>query len=374
MNKRVCILRSNPVKPDSRVEKEAACLAEAGYEILILSWDRDGNHAPQKGVIKAFGYDIPIIWFGHKAAFGAGLKSLKSFLLFQSDLFKWLKKYRKEYDIIHACDFDTAFTARQIQKFYHKKLIFDIFDFICGEPKNLLQKIVRNTQNKIINNADATIICTEQRKKQIRDSSPKKLAIVHNTPPKVVVASQDISQNNKKIKVCYVGILQEWRLLEEIPKFFIEHSDFELHIAGFGKYEEKYQELAKKYSNIIFYGRIPYTETLELEASCDIMLAIYDPKLENHRFAAPNKFYESLMLAKPVVMAKGTGMSDIVEENQIGVTIDYDIKGFSKGLLELASQKAQWYAMKTKMSQIYNNTYCWDEMKRRLINLYSSLD
>lgn len=40
---RVCILRSNPVRPDSRVEKEAWSLAKAGYDVHILAWDRDTN-------------------------------------------------------------------------------------------------------------------------------------------------------------------------------------------------------------------------------------------------------------------------------------------------------------------------------------------
>ena len=41
---KVCILRSNPVKPDSRVEKEALALACAGYSVEIVCWDRDSNH------------------------------------------------------------------------------------------------------------------------------------------------------------------------------------------------------------------------------------------------------------------------------------------------------------------------------------------
>lgn len=373
MKKRVCLLRSNPIRPDSRVEKEAACLVEAGYEVLILSWDRDKNHEVQDGVVMAFGFKIPIIWFGYKADFGAGMKSLKPFLLFQTALFFWLTKHRNEYDIIHACDFDTAFTACHIKHLYHKTLIFDIFDFLYGEPKNLLQKCIRGIQNRIINSADATIICTEQRKQQIRDSHPKKLAIIHNTPPKVEIDKKESYSRNRNIKVCYVGVLQDWRLLEDIPQFFIEHPNYELHIGGFGKYENEYQRLANEYPNIIYYGRLPYNKTLELEADCDIMLAIYDPKLENHRFAAPNKFYESLMLARPVVMAKGTGMSNIVDENQIGVTIDYSIEGFSKGLLELTSKIDEWPKMKLRMSELYNTDYCWDEMKRRLLKLYSTI-
>ncbi len=370
MTKRIYILRSNPVKPDSRVEKEAACLAEAGYKVSILAWDRESNHKAEKGEIDCFGYKIPIVWFGKHAAFGAGMKSLKAFVGFQKCLFNWLRCHRKEYDIIHACDFDTAFTARLIQKLYHKILIFDVFDFLYGEPKNKLQSYIRFLQNRIINSADATIICTEERTIQIRDSRPKRLAVIHNTPPKVNIEPR-FDDNDDRIKICYVGILQDFRLLEEIPEFFIKHSEFELHIGGFGKFEQFYKDLSAKYKNIVFHGRLPYQKTLQLEASCDIMLAIYDPSIENHRFAAPNKFYESLMLAKPVVMVRGTGMSQVVETEDIGVLIDYSLRGFENGIFELASRKIEWLAMQRRMANIYDSQYCWSEMKQRLLRLYS---
>lgn len=372
MKPSIVFLRSNAIRPDSRVEKEVACLVEAGYRVVILAWDRDSDHKPVKEVLTAFGVDIPIIRFGIKARFGAGLKTIRQFMLFQFALYRWLKKNRTRYDIIHACDFDTALTASWIQKRYKKKLVFDIFDFLAGEPKNFFQKLIKQTQIRLINRADATIICTEKRKKQIRDANPKKLCVIHNTPP-VVSFENNIVRNTDSIRVCYVGILQEYRLLEIIPQFFIENPKIEFHVGGFGKFEQMYSDLADKYPNIKFYGRIPYEETLKLERSCDIMLAIYDPALENHRFAAPNKFYESLNLAKPVIMVKGTGMSEVVSEYNIGETIDYSLDGFTTGMKQLISKREQWPAMAERMYKIYKEQFNWAEMKIRLLALYSSL-
>ena len=103
------------------------------------------------------------------------------------------------------------------------------------------------------------------------------------------------------------------------------------------------------------------------------MLAIYDPVIENHRFAAPNKFYESLMLGKPVIMARGTGMSQVVEDNTIGVLIDYSKEGFADGINRLFEMKDEWPAMGNRMKALYQEQYCWDEMERRLIQLYAEL-
>jgi len=365
------IIRSNQVAPDSRVEKETSALAEYGYNVKILAWDRRSNHKKTEEYIEAFGQRIPIVRFGHKANFGDGLKSIKSYLGFQWSIFKWLIANRQQYDVIHACDFDTAFTSTIANLFLKKKFIFDIFDYIAGERQTIIQKTLCRLQNAIINRADVTIICTEERQKQIQPSIPKKLVVIHNTPPKSGLCQQFRPPRNL-IKICYVGILQDYRLLEEIPEFFIKHPEFEFHIGGFGKFESLYQDLSHKYPNIKYYGRLQYQDTLKLECECDIMLAIYDPAIENHIFAAPNKFYEALMLGKPLIMAKGTGMSQLIEQYQLGETIEYSVQGFEQGILRLVKQKDKWSDIHNKMNEVYAS-YSWNEMKHRLIDLYKDI-
>lgn len=371
MNLRIVIIRSNQVAPDSRVEKEASALVEYGHDVKILAWDRRSNHKETEEVIEAFGQCISIVRFGHIANFGDGFKSIKSYLLFQWDVFKWLIVNRKSYDVIHACDFDTAWVSTFTNIFLRKKYIFDIFDYIGGERATIVQKLLCKVQNTIINRSDATIICTEKRMRQIAPSKPRKLVVIHNTPPQMG-GDEEYNPTHTHIKICYVGILQDYRLLEEIPDFFKKHLEYELHIGGFGKFDALYQKLSKEYANIKYYGRLQYKDTLKLERECDIMLAIYDPSIENHVFAAPNKFYEGLMLGKPLIMVHGTGMSEIVDEHNIGETIEYSVEGFEQGILKLAGRKEEWPNIHKKMNILYNQ-YSWEAMKSRLVNLYEEL-
>ena len=92
-----------------------------------------------------------------------------------------------------------------------------------------------------------------------------------------------------------------------------------------------FAEMAQKCENIFYYGRIPYDRTIALEKECDVMCAIYDPKVPNHYYAAPNKFYEALMLGMPLIMAKGTGSNQqpMFEREDIPENIRplYDIAG-----------------------------------------------
>lgn len=369
--KNICIIRSNSVNPDSRVEKEAYTLQRNGYNVNILAWDRDSNHYARNENIIVEGRKIPITRLGYKASFGEGFKNLKPYLMFQFSMQRWLLINRKNYDVIHACDFDTALFSFVVAKLLRKKFVFDIFDFLRSRPKNLPQKIIRWLQFFIVNHADGTIICSEERMGQIKGTHPKNICVIHNTPMKTTKI--DTKVDNKYPTVAYVGVLQDYRLLEEVLDYFSKHDEYIFNIGGFGKYEKLVEEYSKKNENINFFGRIPYESTLELEAKSDIILAIYDPSIGNHYYAAPNKFYEALMLGKPLIMVKGTGMSKYVSDNSIGELIDYSEEGFEVGLNNLIAQRSNWEYMSLKMNDLYDKDFSWDIMSVRLISFYKSL-
>lgn len=368
---KICILRSNSVNPDSRVEKEAEALKEAGYIVDIFCWDRECNHKTELNYIH--NDTIKVFRNGHKAEYGAGLKSLKSFLMFQFSMAVWIFKNRRNYDAFHACDFDTAFFSYLMVRLCKRKFIFDIFDFLYGEPHNFLQKLIKKVQYYLINKADAVIICTENRREQIEGTSPRRLCIIHNTPSEELLGSEcPVTIDKKRPSVVYVGILQEYRLLPELLNFFSTNNDIDFYIGGFGKLEKLCID-ADRFNNIHYLGKLSYDQTLSLESMCDIMLAIYDPSIENHHYAAPNKFYESLMLGKPVIMVRGTGMSDEVEKNDIGVLIDYSEDSFAYGIHSLLEKRNEWDRISETMKHIYKTKYNWDIMKKRLADLYSEL-
>ena len=379
MKKRVVLIRSNPVSPDPPVEKATDTLIANGYEVSVIGWDRGSDEAEKTETLILEHGNAQIVRFGIPAMFDGGIKkNLLPLSKFQIRLHKWLKKHRNEYDIIHAFDFDTGFIANKIARKYNKKLIYHILDFYIDShniPSKYLKSTIKNAEFAVINNADATIICTEKRREQIAGTTPKRLEIIHNTPKAVNQISDSFSEikNSTRCKIVYVGILAGSRFLREIIKFVEKDERFEFHIGGFGIMENEVAEAAKKCERIFYYGKLPYDKTLSLEQACDVMTAIYDPKVPNHKFAAPNKFYESLMLGKPVIMAYNTGFDEIIKKNNIGCLIEFDESGLSNGLNNLIQQKDEWLSMSERMKKLYKEQYSWAEMERRLVELYTSI-
>lgn len=377
---RVVLIRSNPVAPDPPVEKMANALLGLGHSVYIVGWDRNSDYLAETDTIKMRNGNADIIRFDINATYGGGLKgNLKPLYNFQRRLRKWLNDNKDNIDIIHAFDFDTGFVAEYFAKRNGKKFVYHMLDYYIDSHNlgnGILRDIVRKAENKVIEGANATIICTEKRKEQIAGSKPKQLYVIHNTPdtqcidPNTTVIK---SQDNNKMKIVYVGILANSRMLKEIAEIVAHDTRYEFHIGGFGKLGRVFDEYEKKYNNIYYYGKLPYSKTLALEKECDVMVAIYDPSVRNNQFSAPNKFYESLMIGKPLIMAKGTGFDDIIERHGIGTCVAFSKAGIEQGLQEVFRKKCCWKQIEEKAIYLYKREYSWAMMEERIKEIYSKM-
>ena len=372
----IVLIRSNPVKPYPRLQKMAGCLIRRGYGVTVLAWDRDSDYESREEVLNLGDCNCTIVRVGIEGQFGGGIKkNLKGFIQFQEFIYKWLKDNRDSYDVIHAYDLDTGLTAHRAAKRFRKIMIYDIPDYYSNGHgyTGFICKLSNTLENRVINKAFATIICTEERKKEIYGTHPPRLYVIHNTP-NVEVKTFAIEENGK-LKLAYIGIFSPRRFLREMTELVARRDDCELHIGGYGANMESYfEDMAEKHENIKYYGRVPYEKTIQIESNSDILPVIYDPSLLNHVYAAPNKFYEALALGKPLIMAKGTGMSSVVEKYDLGETIDYNVESLELAINRLISRRAEWPEISRREQELYKTTYSWTEMENRIYKLYDEVE
>ena len=376
---RIVLIRATEVMPDPPVEKMANTLISQGHSVTILAWDRSNTYAERGSIKKLANSETEIVHFGIPAKYSGGIKAnFKGLLLFQMRIIRWLFRHRREYDAVHAFDFDTGFASMICCKLLRKKLIYHVLDYyVEGHilPSRLLNSIIEFFEIRVINSANATVICTEKRKEQIRKASPRKLYVIHNTPDSVQQMDTSFQVNGwtGKLKLVYVGVLSRMRLLKETVEVVSKMDDVEMHIGGFGEYEDWMQKAAEQYSNVFFYGKLQYSETLALEKQCDIMMAVYDPSIRNHKYAAPNKFYESIMLGKPIIMAYDTGHDDIITKNDIGILTEYSESGIRDAIYALEKRRNEWNDMGKRAMNLYNSNYSWTIMTERIEEMYRNL-
>lgn len=127
----------------------------------------------------------------------------------------------------------------------------------------------------------------------------------------------------KELHIGFVGLLRYTsvgRLLDTCRDF----PHFRVHIHGRGAYEEEVR--CKVVSGKDKYaGAFLYPDDLkEIYASIDINYVMYDTSDTNVTMALPNKLYESIYFATPLIVSSGTYLADLVEGYGIGLVWDYN--------------------------------------------------
>ncbi|PRR70679.1 glycosyltransferase family 4 protein [Neomoorella humiferrea] len=372
---RVLICRSNPVAPDPRVEKIAQALCQAGYEVLVLAWDRTGQLPREEW---QQGYHI--VRFSHPASYGLGLKNIFHILRWQTFLLRFFIRNRQGIRICHACDFDTLLPCLFSKVFRGNRVIYDVFDFYADSRRTIpgfMRKLLYMFELKALNHADAVILVDEARRKQIARGKPRHVTIVYNSPPDILDALRfNVSPIRRaELYLAYVGLLQVERGLLEILEVLTRHPEWHLDLAGFGGGdEERILGLARLLSNVTWHGRVPYKQALELSYAADVLFATYDPAIPNHRYSSPNKVFEAMMLAKPVVVARGTGIDRLVEEVNCGLVVVYgDVAALEAALIRLARDPALRQRLGENGRRAYEEKYSWNLMRERLLALYRKI-
>lgn len=379
---KILFLRTNSCAPDPRVEKEVNTLISChNYSVKLICWDRDGRKGTFSESLMLPNGTVPVLRLGIPASWGGGMKSnFLPMLKFEWKLFWWLLIHGNEYDVIHACDLLTGLPAWLPCLLFRKKLVYDIFDYYAATqtgPEWVL-KLFQKLENAVIGFADTTIICSEKRREQITGSRPKRLAVLHNAPSEkqtelVEKRAARIQGDGTRMRIVYVGNLVEDRFIMKALACAEQLPEVEFHVGGFGVLEDRVRQLAAEQDNIYFYGRLAYHDALALEQQCHIMLALYDPAVPNHVYAAPNKFYEALALGKPLIMFRGTGMAEIVEGEGLGVVCEATEQGLYDGFMRLLQSRPEWDSMGERMRKMFRDKYRWEIMEQRLLSLYKDL-
>ncbi|OMF59360.1 hypothetical protein BK139_13240 [Paenibacillus sp. FSL R5-0490] len=348
----ILLIRSNDLNPDPRAQKYIDFFEKENIEYNVLGWDRLGNALNKK----------EYTYYNRRAEFGKKLLNIKNKLLWFVFIFKYLFENKNEYKIVHACDFDTAFPAVLASIITRKKVVFDIFDWMSNDhEKNLIYKTIGFLERYTVRKADYVIICEEERKEQLK-SKREDIMVMPNIPnigmveDKSLLNQIELQKSDYDIVVSYVGVFDSNRGLEDFLKKVSEKQNVLFNIAGFGYLQDLVIEYSKRYKNIVYWGKVDYNKGLNIMKNSDLILALYYNSNPLHKYAAPNKFYEGLMLGIPLITTKNTLVGAKTERYNTGFVIEEGYEGISD-LLKLKDIKDLCTTKKDNCKYVWDNHY-----------------
>ena len=330
---KIVLFRSNNIF-DSRVNKYHNYYERQKIDYTIVGWDRTG-----KGITK-HRYDF--LSFKANESVG-GLRAVKNHIRWMCYVYKYLKTH-KDITTIHACDLNSAFPAALYITFKNRRvnLIFDACDwFSANFAENKFLRFCFQVMEKFTyEKSNELIICEPERIEQVQfklDRLPLVLPNIPEIDKSIISPDQNKFQfkNNFPV-IAYLGGFADNRFLMELLTL-AETEPFNLLIAGYGSEEivNKCIELSEK-DNVKYFGRLSMIDGVNMEAAADVIYAMYCKTNPNNVYAAPNKFYEALLLGKPIITTKGTIVESKVINNNIGWAIEEDVEEL-RGLINSLS-------------------------------------
>lgn len=280
---------------------------------------------------------------------------LKRYLVsqdFQKKAIEKLEEFKP--NVIYAEGLDTLIIADQYKKKYKTKIIFEVADLresFIEKPKNLFKRIVADViqfKEKSVFRSVDYLVTTSPKFYDIhyKDLIAKdKVLFIPNTP------DVEVFKNYKKKQggTFTVGFIGGIRYLKQM-NMLVDAANIvgcDVLFAGAGGTSSDYKAITKYcegMENVTFTGRYDYkAEIASLYGRVDCVYAVYDADNPNVRIALPNKLYESVFCELPIIVAKNTYLSEMVEKWGVGIAISHKDKNELATLLTKLKGDAEFY-------------------------------
>jgi len=368
----IILVRSNSVIYDPRVDKIVRSLSKK-YSILVLGWNREGVTKQNIGE-----YIVKLELFNVKTSFWRPsllrmfVRLGAYFSLFWIWIFVRLIICRPK--IIHACDLDTILPCYLYKILFRKKLVFDVFDryamaFIPMKFKRFYS-IVNWLEENFAKNSDVLMTVNEKLLNTFR--RPKHSAIIMNCPQdhRVTVSSSRERRKNDELTLIYTGLIRNMRSLESVASAINDMDGVQFMMVGPIMDNELLRQLIS-IPNIKYRGLLKPSEALDLEASSDVMIALYDLRDPQINFAIPNKVLESMMCGIPVI---SNVAQELIKEVDCGVVVEYgNVDQIRETIIKLKDNPELRKRLGDNGRKAFLEKYNWNRMEQKLYEIYSSM-
>jgi glycosyltransferase involved in cell wall biosynthesis len=341
---RVCIIYDGDYPWDVRIEKMAETLVENGYEVHLIC--RNLNKNPTYELLNRihihrlspYGNNFVNQWASFPAFFNPA----------------WLSKTReiiKKFSIglIIVRDLPLALAATAMGKIYglpvivdvaenYPAMLYDIWKYDEFKFTNLFVRnplIAKVIERCALKTATHLIVVIEESKERLvrLGLGESSITIVRNTPAQnckdykergdSIAEAGDVTPDCP-FNLIYVGGLEPMRglesLIQSVPQLIRHMPEVRLTIVGGGKWQRDLQCLVDRLElngYVSLTGRLLYEEALKLVGQSDA--GIIPHRITPHTNSTiPNKLFEYMMNAIPVIATDMAPVRRIIEDVQCG--------------------------------------------------------
>ncbi len=200
---------------------------------------------------------------------------------------------------------------------YNQNYIFDYRDYSYEKYRSYKRLV-----DRIVTNSFCTFISSKGFLHYLNPS--EKINIVHNISNIEAMVDQASPIDTQDIIIGFVGYVRYYDVNTALIKCMQGHSDIKIVYYG-AMYDDcdlvSYVK-DNHFQNVEFYGIYQNDEKPDIYKNMTFINSIYSLDSKEVAYAIPNRLYDAALYKKPIIVAKGTYLSYIVEQYGIGLAVN----------------------------------------------------
>jgi glycosyltransferase involved in cell wall biosynthesis len=393
---RICLVyHGSEFPPSERIEKVASSLARAGHQIFLLC-NNDGRFSKSQETVG----DV------HVSRLRPSLRSRRLNRAIKLPVFfnpLWALQLRShvtrlKIEALHVVDIPLAVLALGVGRRYGIPVVLDMWENYPQAVKLWAQThwtthILRNyylaraVEAYVVRRVNHVItVVEEQKQRLVAEGVPEeRISVVTNAVDASLFCRTAVRNDTcldadpTGYKVLYVGGITSERglddLIRALPVALAKIPEVRLYIAGKGNDEPRLRRLAAEEGvgeHVRFLGWLPFEDIHSYVLKSDLC-AVPHLSTDFINTTMPNKLFQYMLLAKPVLVSSAKPLARIVREAGCGFVFESGNPADAAARIIEAYEKRRVREIGERGRQAVLRSYTWDKVEPELLRIYDQV-
>jgi len=372
---KVVMLLSNPFRPDPRVRREARSLVQAGYNVTVVCWDRQGELVAREEID-----GVEIRRMAIPSRYSAGSRQMFYLPRFWRCALQELYVLRPS--IVHCHDLDTTPAGYWYARRHHVPWIFDAHECypeqIGPQVNRVIYYALLILERYMTRRATHVITVGELLAQRFR-SMGGQVSVVGNYQHLEPLGAQhhilraDLGLRPSEFVVSYIGGFTRARAILPLIQATEHFSDVTVLLLGDGPQRGAIESQLPSHPHVRYLGHVPQDQVPDYTAMADVIYYGLDIHDGNSRYSSPNALFHALVAGKPVLTTNVGEIADIVREEQCGVVVELPTPVLLAQAMRQLSDPDIRGPLAANAYRAARSRYNWAVAEATLLNVYQGI-